>query len=78
VTRRLASLSGTAKKAGLSKVLKRIQKTAKKMKAEAEAQEDLLKAVGPDFVLAPEVARKYLARHGKTRVGQFAAGVVKR
>lgn len=71
VTRRLGDLAGIARKAGYSSVVKKILKMAKKLKAEAEAQEDLLKALGADFRLEREVARKYLKRRGKTRVGQF-------
>ncbi|MCI0586103.1 MAG: hypothetical protein L0323_04590, partial [Planctomycetes bacterium] len=70
---RLAEIAPRAKAAGLAAALSGLEKAVLGAKAEAQAQAALLETLDAGFAAGEAAKKAYLARHGKTRTGRFAA-----
>lgn len=69
--RRAEALKAACKKAKLTKAHARITKTVARRKKERAAQEALLAALDGDFTLSPAKRKKFLSKHGKTKLGAW-------
>jgi peptidase S41-like protein len=70
---RLVEIAPRAKVAGLAAALAGLEKAVLGAKAEAQAQAALLETLDAGFAASAEAKKAFLARHGKTRTGRFAA-----
>ena len=71
--RRLEALRSRGKKAKLTKDLRVLEKAVRSLKSEAVAQEALFAITVSGSVVHERARLAFLKRHGKTRVGHFAA-----